>query len=169
MRLMPLRTLGVLVICAVLGANCDCRSDGSETGEGNDLSAMLTGEVSIGDVRFQVWVAQANDEREKGLMFVEADQMEPTEDGAQRGMLFVFEQERNLSFYMKNTIIPLDIAFARTDGTIVKIHTMVPLDESSYWSGSSARYALEVNAGLFAEYDIEEGDQIVIPSELVSQ
>ena len=69
---------------------------------------------------------------------------------------------------MKNTIIPLDIAYARTDGTIVKICTMTPLDTSDYPSGLPARLALEVRAGIGARWNIHEGDHLEIPPEVLN-
>ncbi len=152
--------------CANL-AGCDSNSGtaGGDQQRGNDLDSMSTTQFSIGETEFQVWIANTNELREKGLMFVETEQMQPLEDGTERGMLFIFEQEQFLNFWMKDTIIPLDIAYARSDGTIVKILTMTPLDTrfNQYPSGEPARYALEVNAGVFAAKGIGEGDVIAIP------
>ena len=153
--------------CSANLGGCDTNSGTANGGQqgGNDLDSMSTKQLSIGKTKFQAWVADTNEQREKGLMFVEAEQMQSLEDGTERGMLFVFEQEKYLNFWMKDTIIPLDIAYARSDGTIVKIHTMTPLDTrfNQYPSGEPARYALEVNAGVFAAKGIGEGDIIEIP------
>ncbi len=153
--------------CSANLGGCNTNS-GTATGDqqkGNDLDSMSTTKLSIGETEFQAWVANTNEQREKGLMFVEAEQMQLLEDGSERGMLFIFEREHNLNFWMKDTYIPLDIAYARSDGTIVKIHTMTPLDTrfNQYPSGEPARYALEVNAGVFAAKGIGEGDVIEIP------
>ena len=152
--------------CANL-AGCDSNSGtaGGDQQRGNDLDSMSTTQFSIGETEFQVWIANTNELREKGLMFIEAEQMQPLDDGTERGMLFIFDSERPLNFWMKDTIIPLDIAYTRSDGTIVKIHTMTPLDTrfNQYPSGEPARYALEVNAGVFAAKGISEGDIIEIP------
>ena len=78
-------------------------------------------------------------------------------------MLFVFDSEQPRSFWMKDTPTALDIAYMRADGTIVKIHTMVPFDTSSYPSGEPAQFALEVPAGTFADLGIVEGDTAIIP------
>lgn len=147
------------------GCNSNSGTAAGDQQKGNDLDSMSTTRLSIGETEFQVWIANTNEQREKGLMFVEAEQMQLLEDGSERGMLFIFEQERPRSFWMKDTFIPLDIAYARSDGTIVKIHTMTPLDTrfNQYPSGEPARYALEVNAGLFAAKRIGEGDVIEIP------
>jgi uncharacterized membrane protein (UPF0127 family) len=147
------------------GCNSNSSTANSSRQGGNDLDSMSTAKLSIGETEFQTWIANTDEEREKGLMFVEAEQMQPLEDGTLRGMLFVFDSERQLNFWMKDTIIPLDIAYARSDGTIIKIHTMTPLDTRSnqYPSGEPARVALEVNAGVFADKGISEGDVIAIP------
>ncbi len=163
-------TLLLLVLAALVIGGCSanlggCNTNSGDQQEGNDLDSMSTTNLSIGENEFRVWVANTNEQRDKGLMFVEAEQMQVLEDGTERGMLFIFESERPLNFWMKDTIIPLDIAYARSDGTIVKIHTMTPLDTrfNQYPSGKLARYALEVNAGVFAAKGIGEGDVIAIP------
>ncbi len=167
-------TLFLVVMAALVVGGCSANLGGCDTNSGtanggqqggNDLDSMSTKQLSIGKTKFQAWVADTNEQREKGLMFVEAEQMQPLEDGTERSMLFIFEREKSLNFWMKDTIIPLDIAYTRSDGTIVKIHTMTPLDTrfNQYPSGEPARYALEVNAGVFAAKGIGEGDVIEIP------
>jgi uncharacterized membrane protein (UPF0127 family) len=81
------------------------------------------------------------------------------------GMLFVFGRERDLSFWMRNTLIPLSIAYISADGRIVDIQDMEPLDETSHPSAEPAKYALEVNQGFFAERGVEVGDEVEIPEE----
>ncbi len=163
-----------LVMAALVVGGCSANLGGCNTNsgtasgdqqKGNDLDSLSKATLSIGETQLQVWIANTDEERNNGLMFVEADQMKSLEDGTERGMLFVFDQEQDLNFWMKDTIIPLDIAYARSDGTIVKIHTMTPLDTrfNQYPSGDPARYALEVNAGVFAAKGIGEGDVIAIP------
>jgi uncharacterized protein len=76
------------------------------------------------------------------------------------GMLFVFEQEEPLGFWMKNTFIPLSIAFIATDGRIVNIEDMAPQTETTHWSRGPARYALEMRKGWFAERGIRAGDRV---------
>ncbi len=99
----------------------------------------------------RVEVAETQNEREKGLMFrysLPADS----------GMLFVFDREQELSFWMKNTFIPLDIAYLSSNGVINEIYRMEPLDYSIlYPSKKPAKYALEVNAGWFKKNGIKPG------------
>lgn len=151
-----------LALCA---ASCDSDT-AAPVVDRNDLDSMPTLRLTIEEHPFEVWMAQSARERTLGLMHVEADELVPTLDGAIRGMLFVFESEQLRSFWMKDTPTALDIAYMRADGTIVKIHTMIPFDTSSYPSVEPAQFALEVPAGTFADLGIAEGDTAVIPQPL---
>lgn len=96
-------------------------------------------------------IADSESERERGLMFRYALP-------GDNGMLFVFENERKLSFWMKNTFIPLDIAYVSAQGIINEIYRMEPVDYSIiYPSKQPAKYALEVNAGWFKKNGIKPG------------
>ena len=80
---------------------------------------------------------------------------------ADHGMLFVYERDLILSFWMKNTFVPLSIAFLDSDGGILEIQKMDPRNPARrYTSKSPARYALEVNQGWFADHDIAVGSRI---------
>lgn len=76
------------------------------------------------------------------------------------GMLFVFVEPRPLSFWMRNTYIPLSIAFIDAGGRIVNIEDMAPQDERSKWSTGPALYALEMRKGWFAQKGIRPGDRV---------
>ena len=104
-------------------------------------------------VTLEVELAQTEQQQQRGLM-------ERTELGKNRGMLFVFDQEQPQSFWMKNTLIPLSIAYIDGSGTIVDIQDMQPLDETSHPSAAPAKYALEVNQGFFGENGINVGDRM---------
>ncbi len=147
---------------AMLAAGCSCAPS-----KGNALDELDTARLTIGDHAFQVWVADDDETREKGLMFVPAEQLADRDDGAHRGMIFVFETQKPLSFWMKNTIAALDIAFIDSNGVIVKTHTMMPLDLGGYPSERPARFALEVKANLFAELGIRTGDRVTIPDSIL--
>jgi uncharacterized protein len=96
----------------------------------------------------------ANDEdRARGLMF--RDHL-----AASSGMLFVYPNQAIRHFWMKDTRIPLSIAFADREGTIVWIADMQPFDTDSTSSMLPATYALEMNQGWFAEHDVQKGDKI---------
>lgn len=167
----PYQSLAAVVAfiaaCLVVGA---CDDNGGSGQKGNNLDQMRTARVTLESATIQSWIAETFTTRQKGLMFVQSDQMQPLDDGAHKGMLFVFPFETVLSFWMKDTYIPLDIAYARSDGTIVKTYTMTPLDTENgkYSSQQPARFALEVKAGLFAELGVSEGDVIHIPPEVLN-
>jgi len=76
------------------------------------------------------------------------------------GMLFVFERPEPLSFWMKNTFIPLSIAFLDANGRILNIEDMSPQTETTHWSKGSGLYALEMRKGWFVERGIKSGDRV---------
>jgi uncharacterized membrane protein (UPF0127 family) len=76
------------------------------------------------------------------------------------GMLFVFDTPQPLAFWMKNTFVPLSIAFIGADGTILNIEDMAPQTETTHPSRSLALYALEMKKGWFAERAIAAGDRV---------
>lgn len=103
-----------------------------------------------------VLVADTLEKREKGLMFVK----KLHED---KGMLFVFPEKVNDGFWMKNTLIPLSIAFIGSDGKILKILNMRPcLDDEcpTYEPQVYYQYAIEVNDGWFERNRVREGDYV---------
>jgi uncharacterized membrane protein (UPF0127 family) len=114
--------------------------------------------IKVGEETFTVEVARTPEEREKGLM-------DRKSLGEREGMLFVFEQDRRLSFWMKNTYIPLSIAYIAKDGTIRDIFDMEPLSQRPIESTRSVRYALELNQGAYAEAGVEVGDKIIFPED----
>ncbi len=122
--------------------------------EGSTIIAITgsTGERS----EVEVEIADDQAEQRRGLM-------ERTELAENAGMLFVFDREEPRSFWMRNTLIPLSIAYIASDGRIVDIQNMQPLDETSHPSAAPAQYALEVNQGFFAERGIEVGNEVEIP------
>ena len=101
-------------------------------------------------------VARTEKEKARGLMFRERM-------GKDEGMLFVYEREGRLSFWMKNTRLPLSIAFIDKGGRIVDIQDMEPFNLATHTSAYPARYALEMNRGWFAGKGIKVGDLVKIP------
>jgi uncharacterized membrane protein (UPF0127 family) len=119
----------------------------------------LTIDASRGKkVEVRVEVADDLFERARGLMY-------RTALGVNRGMLFVYPEEQKLSFWMRNTLIPLSIAFIDSELRIVDIQDMRPLDDEppSYVSSGPAQYALEVNQGFFEERGVKVGDRVELP------
>lgn len=139
--------------------------------EPNDLDKLGTIDLAIKGRTFQLWVADQNEERLRGLMFVNAEQMADLPDGKGRGMIFAFEFDQEMSFWMRNTIIPLDIAYLDSNGVVLNTHTMAPLDErfNQYPSAGPARYAIEVNANVWTAIGLQAGDRLAIPSPLLKK
>ncbi len=98
-------------------------------------------------------VAQTPEQRQTGLMF-------RREMAQHEGMLFVFEQASPQCFWMKNTPLPLSIAFLADDGTVVNIADMQPQVLDSHCSSKPVRYVLEMNQGWFAKRGIKAGSKI---------
>lgn len=114
---------------------------------------------SLGEnVIVPVEIAATDAEKQMGLMG-------RTSLAADAGMLFVFDSEQTLSFWMKDTLIPLSIAYIDAAGRIVDIQDMQPLDETPHPSAAPAQYALEVNQGFFATKGIQVGDLVQLPGQ----
>ncbi|MGB0497001.1 MAG: DUF192 domain-containing protein [Rubricella sp.] len=104
-----------------------------------------------GVATFTVAIADEPRERAQGLMFVESMPMF-------EGMLFVYESPRPVSFWMRNTLIPLDMIFMDITGTVQRVHeNAIPLDETSIPGGDDIFAVLEINGGLSAMLGIKEG------------
>ncbi len=130
--------------------------------EKNDLSKMDTTPIEIvGRTTYTAYIAREEDDnyRVVQLGLMNTTEAELPED---HGMIFVFSSDEHRSFWMRNTIIPLDIAYIRSDGVIVKTYTMEALNEMGYPSIEPARYALEVRAGQFERWGVVAGDRITI-------
>ena len=113
-------------------------------------------QLAVGSGMLEVELAVTGEQRQQGLMF------RPTMP-ADHGMLFVFPTDQSLSFWMRNTHIPLSIAFIDAGGRILNLDDMQPLDDKTFHtSNGMARYALEVNQGWFAAHGVQAGDVIDI-------
>ena len=109
---------------------------------------------ATGTHHFTVEVARTPDQQSQGLMFRAAL-------AADMGMIFPFPNPRMASFWMRNTLIPLDMIFVRADGTIARIAAnTVPHSEESISSGEPVAAVLEIKGGRAAELGISEGDLV---------
>jgi len=116
--------------------------------------ALPTVALSIGTAVARVEVADEGPDRMQGLMF--RSSLAPDS-----GMLFVFESEAPRSFWMKNTWIPLSIAFIDRFGVIANILEMAPGDSTTHYPSSRpVTFALEMNAGWFLQHGIKPGDTV---------
>ena len=105
---------------------------------------------------FDVQTAVTIEERSQGLMWVNV-----LEDG--RGMLFAFPQARIVAFWMKNTLIPLDILYLLDDGTITKMYEQTkPEDLKPLSSKKQVKYALEIGGGMAKKLGISVGDKVIL-------
>jgi uncharacterized protein len=104
--------------------------------------------------KFEVEVVTTPETRAQGLMFRESM-------AANAGMLFIYPDEKPVSFWMKNTLIPLDMLFLKADGSIVHIaRNAVPHDETAIDSGAAVKAVLEINGGTATALGIKEGDRV---------
>ena len=117
----------------------------------------LTIQTAKGPVRFTVEMATTPQQQQIGLMFRKA--VAPN-----AGMLFDFVEERPQAFWMKNTLIPLDMLFIKADGTIVRIAAnTTPLSEDTVPSYEPVRVVLEIAGGRAAELGLQLGDRAIHP------
>ena len=113
----------------------------------------LTIHSATGAHLFTVQVAATPEQQEHGLMFYRSL-------GADQGMIFPYDPPQDVSFWMKNTLIPLDLIYIRADGTIARIVTAQPLDETPVPAGEPIAVVLEIRGGRAAELGIREGDKV---------
>lgn len=109
--------------------------------------------IRVGAISLPVWVADSNAERMLGLMHVR----HLPDD---RGMLFVYPDAARRAFWMKNTYVPLSLAYVAADGRIDQILDMEPLTRSSHPSRTAVRFVLEVRKGWFGAKGVGVGDRL---------
>ncbi len=114
---------------------------------------LPTAEIQVGRDTYSVEIARSEEEHQQGLMH--RDSL-----GEYAGMLFVFERDRHLSFWMKNTYIPLSIAYISKAGMVKSIHDMQPESLRPVESEVAVRFALELPQGAFARSGVQPGDKI---------
>lgn len=157
-----IRSFALLVAISSLLA---CNAVASENETRNDRSAAQVSEKGLQEIplfvtsieaeyRFTVELAQSGEEQARGLMF-------RTELSPNAGMIFPFATDRIASFWMKNTVIPLDIIFVRRDGTIESIAAnTIPYSLDPVQSGEPVAAVLEIAGGRAAELGISAGDKV---------
>lgn len=131
----------------------------------NQLKDLQVVELKLGTKlqhKFTTWVMDTDDKRSEGMMFLEDQDV-----AKNQAMIFVFKNEQLLSFWMMNTLIPLDIAYVDEDGLIVKTYTMRARDTiSDYGSRTPAKYAIEFKSGTFKRLGIKTGQKVEIPDKV---
>lgn len=125
-------------------------------GECHEEQVLLRGDW--GQARFTVEVADDKSERAKGLMFRKSMPQSA-------GMLFVYPSPKTVGFWMKNTLIPLDMIFMDETGTVRRVHhNAIPHDETPIMGGADIKLVLEINAGMAKTLGIVEGSQMQHPA-----
>jgi hypothetical protein len=145
-------TLNKLGICLfVIGSLCICLSDMafSET-------IIVYSDKGSESCRFEIELAVTPDEQARGLMFRKSM-------ADKEGMFFIFDRDEIRHFWMRNTLIPLDMVFIDSKFSVVDIYRNAkPLDETVISSRKPARYVLEVNAGKVDQCRIKSGSNIKV-------
>jgi uncharacterized membrane protein (UPF0127 family) len=137
-RVSMLRVLAALLIAASLQALAD---------------AARTTVLHVGSHALKVEIAASEAERNRGLMFRKSL---PREEG----MLFIFDDPGYYAMWMKNTLIPLSVAFVDREGVILNIADMAPQTLDSHLAAGPALYAIETNKGWFAAHHVQAGDKV---------
>ena len=140
-----------------------CGGGGDNKGGDDGDATLSTATITLIDgagkrAELTVELARTAAERSRGLMFREGLAEE-------RGMFFVFAQETKAGFWMKDTKIPLSIAFIDGEGTILETQELEALSEELHAPARPYRYALEVNQGWFERHGLGPGDRVEIPAD----
>lgn len=144
--------LSVFCFLSLVGIGCDKSNGKSHSNGGQPKLPAKT--LQIGEHSLATEIADTPQTMRLGLMF-------RSSLGENEGMLFVFPEPRQASFWMRNTYLPLSIAYIDSHGRILEMYDMQPLDETSIVSASDQiLYALEVNQGWFKNRNIQIGAQI---------
>ena len=151
-----------LILLVISGTLVSCKEEPKKAISTEPISFTKEGELEVYKgtsdsllTRLNIEIAESDYEIQTGLMYREKMETD-------QGMLFIFPDVAFHSFYMKNTLIPLDIIFIDEGLTIVNIkQNASPMDESGIPSGLPVQYVLEVNAGLTETWGMAPGDRIV--------
>lgn len=126
----------------------------------HQLKDLEVVEVTMGEHKFKMWVMDTDSKRMEGMMFLENKDFKDDE-----GMLFVFPGTATRNFWMKNTLVPLDIAYINREKKVLNTYTMAALDTTTpYPSKGGAMYVIEVRAGLFEKLKIGKGTVCTFPA-----
>ncbi|TWO32536.1 DUF192 domain-containing protein [Seonamhaeicola sediminis] len=150
------------ILIATLFVSClfSCKED-KKVIKQTEISFKKEGELSIHKIKtdaskitLDIEIADTDFDIQTGLMYRSSMQ-------TKQGMLFVFDDETERFFYMKNTKIPLDLIFINANKTIVSFQENAkPFNESSLPSNAPAKYVLEINAGLVETWNLSVGDSL---------
>ena len=148
--------LGALLLTSVLAALPACKSGGQKAGQSSAPASVSSVAIDTGGrkVLFHVEVAVTPEEHARGLMY-----RSRLADDA--GMVFVFEEPSVQRFWMKNTLIPLDMIFIGKDRKVVGVvENAAPETETERTVGAPSQYVLEISGGLWAKLGIHRGEPV---------
>ncbi len=128
------------------------------------LGDLQVVKIKIGEHEFNTWVMDTNAKRSEGMMFLENQDFTETD-----AMIFVFKNPEPLGFWMRNTLVDLDIAYVNAKNMIIRTTTMKALDENSVPSNGPALYAIEFKAKLLQKKGIRAGMKVEIPKSVVAK
>ena len=115
-------------------------------------------ELKIAGQSFRVEVARSEEQKKQGLMHRQSL-------GQREGMIFVYDTDQHLAFWMKDTPLPLTLAFLSKEGEILQIESLKPLSLKSVISRRAARFGLELSAGVLEELGVKVGDRVLFPED----
>ena len=151
--ILVLSMVGSLIFLSGCGGAAD-----ADTSNANPTTIDDWLPVNLEDKSIEIQIAFKQHELSKGLMFRNSM-------GEQRGMLFYYDPPKQMSFYMRNTKIPLDIGYFTSDGVLREIYPMYPMDERSVKSRrDDILMALEMNQGWYAENGVKPGAAFDLPT-----
>jgi len=113
-------------------------------------------DVVLGGETFRVEVARTGEQKRQGLMLRKSI-------GPREGMIFVYDTDQHLAFWMKDTILPLTLLFLSKDGEILQVEDLKPFSLKTVISERAARYGLELPEGVLKELGVEIGDRVILP------
>jgi len=142
--------LSLLLLLVACGSG---KVESAPSASSSGQQELPTMELELQGTRVTVEIADSDHERAQGLMYRESLD-------ADHGMLFVYPDEDLRYFWMKDTPLPLSIAFFDADGMIVNISDMRPLSEQTTPSKIAAQYALEMNQGWFRSHGVRTGQTV---------
>jgi uncharacterized membrane protein (UPF0127 family) len=148
MKISKILGLGIFIGSLFLNVN-------AIAGDKEFLCSNPAAKVSFNSKPLTLRIACSREQLTQGLMNIR-------ELPENNGMLFIFKDEQLLTFWAKNTYIPIDIAYLNNNLEVVDIYTLKPLDTTIVKSRAKASYALEVNAGWFARNNIKIGDRVEV-------
>jgi hypothetical protein len=128
------------------------------------LKDLRTVQIKVAGNTITVWVMDSDAKRQEGMMFLTNGEVNDEE-----GMLFVFPDVQRRSFWMSNTVLPLDLAYLDAKGKILNIAQGKPFDESPIPSAGPSLYVLEMKQGMMKKLGIEKGMVVTIPANVKSE